>query len=78
MQQPDQNGYLLALAFLKHYDAYSQEANRHNPWDFINISRFDFFDSYLPQYEIAFKQGNASGAMCSCECPASCKIIASR
>ena len=26
---------------------------------------FDFWDSYLPQYEIAFKQGNASGVMCS-------------
>ena len=33
--------------------------------DYINISTFDFFDSYLPAYEIAFKQGNASGAMCS-------------
>ena len=30
-----------------------------------NVSQFTMFDSYLPQYEMAFKQGQASGAMCS-------------
>jgi hypothetical protein len=47
MQQPDAHGHPLALAFLKHFDAYSKETNRHDPWDYINISTFDLFDSYL-------------------------------
>ena len=46
----------------QHYTAYSKEANRGH--DTYNISMYDFWDSYLPQYEIAFKQGNASGVMC--------------
>lgn len=29
------------------------------------MTSFDFGDSYLPQYELAFRRGNASGAMCS-------------
>jgi beta-glucosidase-like glycosyl hydrolase len=32
MQQPDSRGHPLALAFLKHFDAYSKETNRHKPW----------------------------------------------
>ena len=30
-----------------------------------NVSDFDMWDSYLPQYAMGFQQGNASGAMCS-------------
>jgi hypothetical protein len=26
-----------------------------------NVSQFTMFDSYLPQYEMAFKEGQASG-----------------
>lgn len=63
MQQEDKAGYPLMLAYLKHYTAYSTETNRgHDDYD---ISVFDLFDSYLPQYEIAFKEGGASGVMCS-------------
>ena len=51
------------LAYLKHFTAYSTEANRGH--DSYNISTFDLFDSYLAQYEIAFKEGGASGVMCS-------------
>ena len=39
----------------------SQETGRGS--DVENISAFDLFDSYLPQYKIAFA-GGASGAMC--------------
>ena len=44
-------------------------------YDTFNISKYNLFDSYLPQYEIAFKEGKASGAMCSyngtqLQCPA--------
>eukprot|EP00937_MAST-01D_sp_MAST-1D-sp2_P007217 g7217.t1 len=63
MQEEDANGHPKMLAYLKHFTAYSKEANRGH--DTYNISTFDLWDSYLPQYEIAFKQGNASGVMCS-------------
>ena len=51
------------LAYLKHYTAYSTENNRGH--DTYNISMYDYWDSYLAQYEIAFLEGNASGVMCS-------------
>lgn len=39
------------------------ETNRFN---FVgNVSQFTFWDSYLPQYEMAFREGQAAGAMCS-------------
>jgi hypothetical protein len=51
------------LAYVKHYTAYNVEASR---FTFVaNVSQFTMFDSYLPQYEMAFKEGQASGAMCS-------------
>jgi len=65
MQQVDENGQLKMLNYLKHYTAYSVEAHR---FTFkANVSLFDFWDSYLPQYEMAFTKGEhpASGAMCS-------------
>ena len=66
MQQVDPaTGHLKMLSYLKHYTAYSVEANR---FEFVaNVSLFDFWDSYLPQYEKAFTEGAqpASGAMCS-------------
>ena len=54
------------IALLKHFVAYSQETGRGH--DVENISMFDLFDSYLPQYKIAFDAG-ASGAMCSYNSP---------
>jgi beta-glucosidase-like glycosyl hydrolase len=63
MQEPDAHGHPKMLTYLKHYTAYSRETNRGH--DTYNISMFDFWDTYLPQYEIAFKEGNASGVMCS-------------
>jgi beta-glucosidase-like glycosyl hydrolase len=48
---------------LKHYTAYSTETNRGH--DTYHVSPFDFWDSYLPQYEMAFRHGHASGVMCS-------------
>ena len=38
---------------------------RVNPGDDYNISQHDLFETYLAQYEIAFVEGQASGAMCS-------------
>jgi hypothetical protein len=61
MQEPDGNGHPKMLAYLKHFTAYSTETNRGH--DDYAITAHDFFDTYLPQYEIAFKEGNASGVM---------------
>lgn len=45
------------------YTAYSVETNR---FGFIgNVSTYDVYDSYLPQYAVAFQKGRAAGAMCS-------------
>lgn len=63
MQTKNTNGMPLMLAYLKHFTAYSRETNRGH--DTYNISQYDLFDSYLAQYEIAFKEGHASGVMCS-------------
>ena len=75
MQQPDKQGHPLMLTYLKHFTAYSTEANRGH--DTYNISLFDYWDSYLAQYAIAFltyaddEKGVAaagqqpSGVMCS-------------
>ena len=51
------------ISMLKHFAAYSQEHNRGA--DSYNISQHDLFETYLAQYEIAFVEGRASGAMCS-------------
>ena len=63
MQEGPDQRYIKMIAFLKHYTAYSVETNRaaFN----ANISTFDLFDTFLAQFEIAFTEGRASGAMCS-------------
>jgi beta-D-xylosidase 4 len=63
MQEGPDQRYIKMIAFLKHYTAYSVETNRaaFN----ANISTFDFYDTFVAQFEIAFTQGRASGAMCS-------------
>jgi hypothetical protein len=54
---------LKILAYVKHYTAYNVESSR---FTFTaNVSQFTMFDSYLPQYQMAFQEGQASGAMCS-------------
>eukprot|EP01060_Flectonema_neradi_P016783 TRINITY_DN2341_c1_g1_i1.p1 TRINITY_DN2341_c1_g1~~TRINITY_DN2341_c1_g1_i1.p1 ORF type:complete len:848 (+),score=204.59 TRINITY_DN2341_c1_g1_i1:39-2582(+) len=63
MQEKDSAGHPRMLAYLKHFTAYSKEANRGH--DTYEISKRDFFETYLPQYEMAFTKGNATGAMCS-------------
>ena len=63
MQEEDAHGYPKMLAFLKHFTAYSTETNRGH--DDYKISQHDLFETYLPQYEMAFTKGGASGAMCS-------------
>ena len=63
MMEEDDNGHPRMLPYLKHFTAYSTETNRGH--DSYNISMHDFFDTYLAQYEIAFKEGTPVGAMCS-------------
>ena len=63
MQTEDKNGHPKMLAYLKHYTAYSTEDNRGHAN--YNITMYDFFDTYLKQYEIAFTQSSPAGAMCS-------------
>ena len=63
MQERDARGYPKMLAYLKHFTAYSRETNRGH--DDYKISEHDLFETYLPQYEIGFRVGRASGAMCS-------------
>eukprot|EP00730_Choanoeca_flexa_P014522 TRINITY_DN6379_c1_g1_i2.p1 TRINITY_DN6379_c1_g1~~TRINITY_DN6379_c1_g1_i2.p1 ORF type:complete len:804 (+),score=166.70 TRINITY_DN6379_c1_g1_i2:121-2412(+) len=63
MQEKDAAGHPLMAAYLKHFTAYSRETNRGH--DTYNISMHDLWETYLAQYEIAFKQGKPVGAMCS-------------
>ena len=50
-------------AGLKHFDAYSVETNR-SFFDAI-ISEYDLWDTFLPQYQRGFVNGNAAMTMCS-------------
>lgn len=62
MQEKDEHGYPKMAAFLKHFTAYSTESNRGH--DSYTISRYDFADTYLPQYERVFV-AQPAGVMCS-------------
>ena len=57
------SGPLVMLSSLKHYNAYSLETNRFGSKG--NVSMFDLFDSYLPQYERPMTRAAAAGTMCS-------------
>jgi beta-glucosidase-like glycosyl hydrolase len=61
MQTPDGNGHPRVNTYLKHFDAYATETNRMHSDN--NITAFDFWDSYLPQYKMVFTQAKAAGAM---------------
>jgi beta-D-xylosidase 4 len=65
MQQVSSQGHVKMLAYVKHFTAYNKEANRYSFG--ANVSDFDLWDSYLPQFEMAFstQKGHAAGAMCS-------------
>ncbi|GBG31178.1 Periplasmic beta-glucosidase [Hondaea fermentalgiana] len=63
LQEPDAKGRPRALAFMKHFAAYSVEENRGH--DNYNISAFDLADTYLRQYEIVSRRASPAGAMCS-------------
>lgn len=63
MQEEDSLGHPKVMAYLKHFTAYSRETGRGH--DDYNISMHDLFDTYLPQYEMALKEGKATGVMCS-------------
>ena len=66
MQEGDDPAYpLLIHATLKHYTAYSIETDRFGVSG--NVSSYDLFDSFLPQYRAGFVEGKAGGAMCSCK-----------
>jgi xylan 1,4-beta-xylosidase len=54
-EKADDKPFPKMLAYLKHYTAYNVETKR---FTFsANVSDYDFWDSYLPQYEAAFTQG---------------------
>ena len=59
--------YMKLVVTIKHWVAYSLEdydgVTRHN-FD-ANVSMYDFFDSYAPSFEMAVKQGQVGGIMCS-------------
>ena len=65
MQTPDAAGHPRVNTYLKHFDAYATETNRMHSDN--NLTAFDFWDTYLPQYEMVFTQAKAAGAMCSYE-----------
>jgi hypothetical protein len=58
MQQVDGHGRLKMLAYLKHYSSYSKEASRFTFG--ANVSAYDWFDSYLPQFEQVLGDGRTS------------------
>ena len=57
--------YIKIASALKHFTCYSTETDRMQM--IFNVSQFDLFDSYLPQYKAGFIEGGAMGAMCCCE-----------
>uniref|UniRef100_A0A0G4GTQ1 Fibronectin type III-like domain-containing protein n=1 Tax=Chromera velia CCMP2878 TaxID=1169474 RepID=A0A0G4GTQ1_9ALVE len=63
MQLPDESGRPTLLAYLKHYTAYSKEEGRGG--DTYDINDRDMFETFLQQYEIAYRKGKPTGVMCS-------------
>eukprot|EP00026_Physarum_polycephalum_P000650 Phypoly_transcript_00651.p1 GENE.Phypoly_transcript_00651~~Phypoly_transcript_00651.p1 ORF type:complete len:873 (+),score=93.35 Phypoly_transcript_00651:1602-4220(+) len=65
MQQATESKFLRMISGLKHYGCYSIEDDRmaRN----VNVSMFDLWDTYLPQFEMGFsaEYGNAQAVMCS-------------
>ncbi|MFO1477237.1 MAG: glycoside hydrolase family 3 C-terminal domain-containing protein [Verrucomicrobiota bacterium] len=60
--QGDDPKYMLAMACAKHYAVHSgPEADRHR-FDAVPSER-DLYDTYLPQFEMAVRQGRVGGVM---------------
>jgi beta-glucosidase-like glycosyl hydrolase len=60
---PTANGTRRMLASLKHFTAYSRETDRMGSQG--NVSVFDLWDTYLPQYQRAMVDSFSAGTMCS-------------
>jgi hypothetical protein len=60
---PAANATHRMLASLKHYTAYSRETDRMGSEG--NMTLFDLWDTYLPQFEMGMRDGVAAGTMCS-------------
>ena len=65
LQEEDDAGYPKVLAYLKHYTMYNGPQATDAPPEMVSLH--DLHETYLEQYRIAFVEGNATGAMCSCE-----------
>lgn len=61
--QGDDPKYIRASSCLKHYAAYSQEADRNSVGIVVNAQ--DMIDTYLPAFQKGVQEGKASGIMCS-------------
>ena len=66
LQKQDSKGHPLVLAYLKHFTMYNGPQATNTPKEMVSLH--DIHETYLAQYKIAFVEGNATGAMCSCEC----------
>jgi beta-glucosidase len=53
------------LAQVKHWAVYNQETNRNTPADNAIISNRTMHEIYMPQFQAAVQQGQASSVMCS-------------
>jgi beta-glucosidase-like glycosyl hydrolase len=63
----DGTKFLLGVITLKHWAAYTVEANR-GGYNSV-VQPFDLMDSYLPAFREAVVEGKAAGVMCSCQSP---------
>ena len=71
--QGDDPTYLKASSCIKHYAAYSEEADR-NSFPAVVTSQ-DMADTYLPAFQSGVQHGKASGIMCSCACVLMCACV---
>ena len=61
-QEEDSAGHPKVLAYMKHFTMYNgPQATNKVP---ETVSLHDLHETFLEQYRIAFKEGNATGAMC--------------
>lgn len=62
--QGDDPKYLKTVSTAKHYAVHSGPESTRHTFDAV-VSDTDLFESYLPQFEAAIKQGGAYSVMCS-------------
>lgn len=63
VQQRDKNGFLLAVAEVKHFAVYNLETNRKS-FNAV-VSAFDLMDSYFPPFAATLRDAGALAYMCS-------------